>query len=110
MCAIRPQKKETHRTRMTIGRNLLDYEGNTKTPTADLITMKLLLNSVLSTPGAKFMTFDVKNLCLETKLKHKQHMFLPAELIPDGIMTACNLQLKIQHGKIHVSINKFICG
>lgn len=54
VCSIRPQKKETHRTRMTIGGNVLDYDGKTKTPTADLITLKLLLNSVLSTPKAKF--------------------------------------------------------
>ena len=70
-CTIRPQKNETHRTRMTIGRNLLDYQGNTKTPTANLIIMKLLLNSILSTPSAKFVTIDIKNFYLETKLKNK---------------------------------------
>ena len=46
---------------MTIGRNLLDYGGNTKAPAVDLIAMKLLLNSVLGAPGAKFMTIDIKN-------------------------------------------------
>ena len=56
---------------MTIGGNLLDYDSNTKTPTADLITLKLLLNSILSTPQAKFMTIDIKNFYLETKLKNK---------------------------------------
>ena len=71
---------------MTIRGNQLDYEGNTKTSTANLITMKLLLNSVLSTPNAKFMTVDIKNFYLETKLKDKQYMFLPAELIPKEII------------------------
>lgn len=66
VCNIRPQKKGTDRTRMTIGGNLLDY--------ANLITLKLLLNSVLSTPEAKFMTIDIKNFYLETKLKNKQCM------------------------------------
>ena len=50
---------------------MLDYNGNTKAPIADLITMKLLLNSVLSTSGAKFITIDIKNFYLETKLKEK---------------------------------------
>ena len=68
---IRSQKNETHRIRITISRNLLDYQDNTKTPTADLITMKLLLNSILSTPSTKFMTIDFKNFYLETKLKNK---------------------------------------
>ena len=71
MCNIRPQKKETYRIRITIGRNLLDYDSNIKTPIADLITLKLLLNSVLSTPEAKFMTINTKNFYLETKLKNK---------------------------------------
>ena len=31
------------------------------TPTAQLLTIKLLLNSVISTPGAKFMTIDISN-------------------------------------------------
>ena len=56
---------------MTIGSNLLSYNSNTKIPIADLITMKLLLNSVLSIPGTKFMTIDIKNFYLEIKLKNK---------------------------------------
>ena len=107
-CSIRPQKKETHRTRMTIGGNALDYDGKTKTPTADLITLKLLLNSVLSTPKAKFLTIDIKNFYLETKLKNKQHMFLPADLIPKEIMDACNLHELVHNGRIYIAIHKGI--
>ena len=76
---------------MTIGGNLLDYDGNTKTPIADLITMKILLNSVISTFKAKFLTIDIKNFYLEIKLKDKQYMFLPADLIPKEIMDTYNL-------------------
>ena len=47
------------------------YKGNTKVPTKDLITMKILLNSVLSTPGAKFIIINIKNFYLETSLKNK---------------------------------------
>ena len=50
---------------MTIGGNILDYEGNNKAPIADLTTMKLLLNSMLSTIGSKFMTIDVNNFYLK---------------------------------------------
>ena len=49
----------------------LDYHGNTKVLTADLITMKLLLNSILSTPKAKFITINIKNLYLEIELEKK---------------------------------------
>ena len=110
VCTMRPQKKEIHRTHMTIGGNLLDYDGKTKTPTADLITLKLLLNSILSTPKAKFLTIDIKNFYLETKLKNKQYMFLPAELIPKEIMDAYNLHELVHNGNIYMAINKGIYG
>ena len=46
---IRLQKAETHRTRLTVGGNLIHLPGDVTTPTADLITAKLISNSVLST-------------------------------------------------------------
>ena len=110
VCSIRPQKKEPYRTRMTIGGNLLDYAGNTKAPTADLVTMKLLLNSVLSTPGARFMTIDIKNFYLETKLKDKQYMVLPLDLIPNEIIEKYNLNDIAHNGNVYMQINKGIYG
>ena len=55
---------------MNIGGNILEYEGTTEEPTADLMTMKILFSCVLSTPGAKFMTIDIKNL-LKNKAKRE---------------------------------------
>ena len=46
---IIPQKAETHRTKLTVGVNLINFHGDVTTPTADLITAKLIFNSVLST-------------------------------------------------------------
>ncbi len=37
------------------------YLFNAGMPTADLLTIKLLINSVISTPGARFFTRDIKN-------------------------------------------------
>ena len=58
-CDIRPQKDETHRTRMTAGGDRLEYEGKTSTETASLETIKMHLNSVISTPGAQYLGFDI---------------------------------------------------
>ena len=46
---IRPQKAGTHRTRLTVGGHLIHLHGDVTTPTADLITAKLIFNSLLST-------------------------------------------------------------
>ena len=43
-------------------------------PTADILTVKLLLNSVVSTPGAKFFTMDISNFYLNTPLKRKEYV------------------------------------
>ena len=52
-----------------MGSNKINYPGNCGTPIADLLTARLLLNSIISTPKAKFMTMDIKNFYLNTPLK-----------------------------------------
>eukprot|EP00957_Ditylum_brightwellii_P006928 524145-Ditylum_brightwellii.AAC.1 len=44
----RSQKSEKHRTRITVGGNLVNYPGDVHTPTADLDLAKILFNSVIS--------------------------------------------------------------
>jgi len=48
--------------------NIVHYPGDTGTPTADLLTIKLLLNSIISTPNAKFMTMDITDFYLKTPM------------------------------------------
>jgi hypothetical protein len=43
-------------------------------PTADLLTIKLLINSVISTAGAKFMTMDIKDFYLNTPMDRYKYM------------------------------------
>ena len=64
----RPQKPDPNRVRITFGGNLIHYPGELATRTADLVTTKILWNSVLSTENAKFITADVKNFYLNTPL------------------------------------------
>jgi len=69
VCVYREGKKDTYRTRITIGGNLINFPGDCGTPTADLITVKLLFNSIISTPNAKFMYIDIKDFYLCTPMK-----------------------------------------
>ena len=60
---IRPEKiDEPNRTRMVAGGDRIHFQGDAGTPTADLLTVKLLINSIISTPGAKFFTMDIRFL------------------------------------------------
>jgi hypothetical protein len=69
VCNFRESKKDKYRTRITIGGNLINFPDDCGTPTADLLTVKLLLNSIISTTYAKFMTLDIKDFYLMTPMK-----------------------------------------
>ena len=73
VCDIFQHKVETHRTRLTIGDNQIDYPGDKSKGTANLTAIKYLLNSIISDPNAKFCTTDIKNY-LGTPLEEYEYM------------------------------------
>jgi hypothetical protein len=62
------------------------------TPTTTLVTAKLLINSTISTPKAKFYGMDLSNFYLMTPMKEYEYMQIQLELIPDKIIHQCNLR------------------
>ena len=66
VCEYQDGKTEPNRTRLTVCGDKINYPGDCGTPTADLLAIKLLLNSIISTPRAKFMTMNIKNFYLNT--------------------------------------------
>ncbi len=62
-CLVQPEKLDKpNRTRLVAGGDRVHYHCNTGTPTANLLTIKILINSIISTAGAKFMTMDIKDI------------------------------------------------
>jgi hypothetical protein len=53
---------------MTLGGNLVDYPGDVSMGMAEMETIKILLNSVVPTPGATFCSADVTNFYLNTPM------------------------------------------
>ena len=47
VCNYRPEKKDPNRCRITVVSNMNNYPGDCGTPTAYLLTVKILLNSVI---------------------------------------------------------------
>ena len=83
---IRPQKAETHRTRLTVGGNLINLPGDVTTPTEDFITAKLIFKSVLLTKNAKLMCVDIANFYLNNTMNRYEYMNLPLDIIPEKII------------------------
>ena len=65
---LKPDKDKKHRRRLTVGRNRILCNYDISTPTAELTTVKLLLNSVIPTSNVKFMTIDINHLYLNTDI------------------------------------------
>jgi hypothetical protein len=55
---IRTHKEETERTRLTVVGDQIEYPSDKSTLTAGLTTAKMLFNSTISTPGAKFLVIE----------------------------------------------------
>ena len=88
---IRPLKDEKYRVRLTVGGDKLEFTGNASPVTASLATVKILLNSVVSTPNAIFSTADIKDFFYGTLLPEPEYMKLSLAIIPQEIIDHYNL-------------------
>ena len=85
VCDIHLGQAETNRTRLTMGGNRIQYPGDCGTPTMDLLTVKIMLNSIISTQEAKFMTVDVKFFYLNTLMNRYKYLRLCMNDNPEDI-------------------------
>jgi hypothetical protein len=70
----------------TVGGDRIFYAADVSTKTADLTTAKISINSVLSTPGAKFLGLDIKDFYLGTSMKDYEYMHIPMHMTPQAII------------------------
>ena len=68
------------------------FSGNKSTPTANLLTTKLLFNSIISTPGATFHGIDLTNVYLNTPVPTPEYMQLKLSIIPKEIIDHYNFR------------------
>ena len=111
VCNYRPEKADPNRVRITVGGDRINCPDDCGTPTADLLTVKLLLNSVISTPGAKFMTMDISDFYLMTPLKRKEYLRMKLADMPDNIQEQYKLKgLATEDGHIYVAVKRGMYG
>ena len=98
VCEVRPGKDDPIQTRITVNGNDIYYAGDVATPNGSLELFKLIINSVLSRPGAKFACFDVKNFYLDTPLEESEYVWINTTDIPQEVLDEYTL-LKFQHNE-----------
>ncbi len=105
-----PQKADPNRIRITAGGNLINYPGKLTIQTTDITTAKLLWNSVLSTPRAKYMTLDIKNIYLSAPLNQFEYMHIPFAFPPPWIDKQYALEDKVLNGHIYLEMRCAVWG
>ena len=105
-----PQKEDPNRIRIAAGSNLITYKGITLTHTVNLMTSKLLWNSVLSTEGAKYMCLDIKNFYLTAALDYYEYMKIPLALFQEWIKIQYNLDTHARDGFVFLEIRRAVWG
>jgi hypothetical protein len=71
--------------------DIVHHPFDTGTPTTNLLTVKLLHNSVISTPGARFFTMDIKNFYLCIPMTRYKYMQLKLFDMPDNVIAHYHL-------------------
>ena len=84
-------KYENNCMRLTVGGDHIDYPWDASTPTSDLTTSKILFDSTIYTPGATFITMDVKNFYINMPFYQYKYMRIKLDIIPDKVIKACGL-------------------
>jgi hypothetical protein len=71
-----------YRPEKEVGGNLIHFLGNVSTPTIEMVTIKLHLNSVISTKGACYCTINLKDFFLNIPMARLKYMHMNLKDIP----------------------------
>ena len=105
-----PQTEDPNHVQIPVGDNLIDYPFELTACTADMVSSKILWNSVISTPDARFAGADIKNMYLKTPLGRFEYMKMPITLFPMDIIEHYNLLGKAIDGYVYMEICKGMYG
>ena len=111
-CLILPEKiDEPNRTRIVAGGDRVHYPFDAGMPTTDLLTVKLLINSIISTHGARFFMMDIKNFYLNTPMSKYKYMRMKLANMPDDVIEQYKLHdVAAPDGYVHCEIQKGLYG
>ena len=101
MVSYRPKKLDPNKSSLTLGGDQIVCLYDVSTLTSDLSKIKMLWNSVLSTPGAKFFTVDIANLYPGTPMDRPEFMRLPIKITPQKTIDNYNLSDIVNDGWVY---------
>jgi hypothetical protein len=110
VCDYKPHKKEKECVRLTVGGDRINYSGDIATSTANITTLKILINITLSTKDAAMMMTDINNYYLGTPLSRFEYMEMLLSRFPEEIIQRYNLNALGVGGWVYIEIRKGMYG
>jgi hypothetical protein len=95
---------------LTVGGNLINYDGDVSTQTAYLATSKILWNSVISTIHAAYMCLDLKNFYLGTPMKEYEYMRIHISDTPKENINQYNLCAIADNDWVYIEVRGGMYG
>ena len=93
-----------------MGVDRLTFDGPVSTQTSDLTTSKLHWNSVISTPGSRYLVVDVNNFYLNNIITNHEYYKITISLIPQEFIDEYNLMGKQINGFLYVRVERGMYG
>ncbi len=107
----RPEKDDPNRTRLTVGSNQIVCPFNISTPMVEMMTVKMHLNSVISTKGTHYCTIDLKDFYLNTPMERPEYMRLKLSDMPHNFVNMYNLiKIAQDNDNVYIKIQKGMYG
>ena len=105
-----PQKEEPQIMWLTVGGNLFFYTEDVSTLTVDITTSKIVVNSNMYTPGARYMCYDINNSYLGTPLIRYEYIKIPIDILPEEIILEYNLMNLSHNEYVYFEMRKVVYG
>jgi hypothetical protein len=79
---MKEQKEEKECNRLTVGGDKIVYRGDKSTRTAGLTKSKILINSTVSTKGARFLVIEINKFHFNNPLNRYEYMIINLSSLP----------------------------
>ncbi len=110
-CEFKPNKEEKECTRLTAGGDRINYPNDCGTPMVDMTLLKILVNSIISTPNAKCIMMDIKDFYLNTPMKRPEYTCLKTSDMPNEVIEQYDLKSLVTHdGYVYCKTSKGMYG
>jgi hypothetical protein len=106
----RPHKEDPNRIRITARGNLIQCDSDLSVRTANINTVKLHWNSVVSTKKVKYMCLDIKTFYLTATLEYFEYMRISLSYFPAWMVEQYNLIEHAYNGYVYIKMQQAMWG